>query len=173
MRVDVHPSAFRPVPRRTPARSIVAVVTATALAAAGHLAATSGPDSYRDVRLVEKDGSKTKMTEVMLRLEEEALVITPDPADSSRLATIPYRNIKSAVYSYSKSPRWKTGAGVAVAVGIFAIPIFFMKGKKHWLTVQGRENFAVLQLDKRNYKMIVASLETRAGVKVEDGGEEQ
>ena len=47
-------------------------------------------------------------------------------------------DIKAATYSKSKHPRWKSGVGFAVAIGIFALPIFFMKAKHHWLTLQGR-----------------------------------
>ena len=42
-----------------------------------------------------------------------------------------------------------------------------MKGKKHWLTLQGEDNFMVLKLDKKNYQMVIPALESRAGLEVE------
>lgn len=83
------------------------------------------------------------------------------------LKAIKYAEIKSATCSKSKHPRWKSGAGAAVALGVFAIPIFFMKGKKHWLALQGEDNFMVLKLDKKNYQMVIPALESRAGLEVE------
>jgi hypothetical protein len=83
------------------------------------------------------------------------------------MKTIAYRDVKSFEYSYSKAPRWKSGAAAAVAVGVFALPIFFMKGKKHWLTIVSKNDFALLRLDKNNYKIKVPVLEVKSGKKVE------
>ena len=102
----------------------------------------------------------------MLLFEEEHLAIL-DKEDRSTRKNFGYKVIQSAEYSYSKAPRWKSGGALAIAVGVLAIPLFFFKGKKHWLTIQGGEDFAVLHLDKKNYKAIIAALETKTGVNVE------
>ena len=44
---------------------------------------------------------------------------------------------------------------------------FFMKGKKHWLTIRTQNDYAVLHLDKNDYRLILTAFETRSGVKVE------
>jgi hypothetical protein len=91
----------------------------------------------------------------------------------SELKNFAYADIKSAEYSYSKHPRWRAGAAAAIAIGIFALPLFFMKGKKHWLTVRTEKDFAVLRLDKDNYKIILPTFEARTGRKVETVGEDK
>jgi hypothetical protein len=48
-----------------------------------------------------------------------------------------------------------------------------MKGKQHWLTIQAENDFAVLQLDKSNYKIILPAFEARTGVRVETVAEEK
>ena len=48
-----------------------------------------------------------------------------------------------------------------------------MKSKKHWLTIQGERDFAVLRLHKGNYKQMTAALQSRTGIEVyhEKGGD--
>lgn len=128
-------------------------------------AQTKGADQFQKVKLMVNTGEKPTATEVILRLEEGELVIRSKEG-GAELKSFPYTSIKSAEYSYSKSPRWKSGIGAAVAVGIFALPIFFMKGKKHWLTIGVEGDYALMQLDKGNYKMILPAFEARSGVKV-------
>lgn len=50
---------------------------------------------------------------------------------------------------------------------IFAIPFLFIKKKKHWLTVQAGEKFAVIKLGDKNFRQIVAEMESK-GVTVND-----
>ena len=83
------------------------------------------------------------------------------------LESMAYDGIKEAQYSFSKSPRWKSGAGVAVALGVFAIPLSYMKGKKHWLTIQGDGDYVVLKLDKQIHRELIAAFEANSGVEVE------
>ena len=88
-------------------------------------------------------------------------------------ATIPYDAIASVTYSYSKHPRWKTGAALLIPFTIFAVPFFFMKGKKHWLSITFEdvpdhpEGFVYLRLDKNNYLQIIAAIEGQTGMSVE------
>ena len=41
-----------------------------------------------------------------------------------------------------------------------------MKGKKHWLTIKTGSDYAILRLDKDNYKIILPTFEARTGKKV-------
>ena len=77
-----------------------------------------------------------------------------------------YKDVKSADYSFSKKPMWKTGAVTAIFIGVFALPIFFMKSKSHWLTVRTEKDYAILKLEGDNYRQILAELETH-NIKVE------
>ena len=117
-------------------------------------------------------GERPAETDVVLRLEQDRVSIRSKRGGAD-LKTLPYTTIKSAEYGYSKSPRWKSGIGAAVAVGVFAPPIFFMKGKKHWLTLQTADDYAMLRLDKANYKIILPAFETRSGVTVETVADER
>jgi hypothetical protein len=119
-------------------------------------------DTFKDAKLNVQKGDKSDQVDVVLRYEPAALVIAHK---KDAVKTITYKDVKTAEYSYAKSPRWKTGLLVS--------PLFFFtSGKKHWLMIQaGESDFAVLQLDKGNYRMIVAELEAKIGRKVDVVGE--
>lgn len=128
-------------------------------------------DTFTNVKLMVNTGEKAEEQDAVLRFEDTALIIYG--RGGTPLKTLAYADIRGAEYSYSKSPRWKSGIGVAIAVGIFALPVFFMKGKKHWLTIAAEQDFAVLRLDKKNYKLILPTFEARTGKRVETVSEEK
>jgi len=152
-------------------RPIAACLVVTIFAQSSLLAQTAS-DQFHKVKLMVNTGERPAETDVVLRLEQDRVSIRSKRGGAD-LKTFPYTTIKSAEYGYSKSPRWKSGIGAAVAVGVFALPIFFMKGKKHWLTLQTADDYAMLRLDKANYKIILPAFETRSGVKVETVADER
>jgi hypothetical protein len=127
-------------------------------------------EEFHKVKLLVQDGEKTKERDAVLRLEGRELVVLAKKG-GYEMKRLRYRELKSAEYSYSKHPRWKEGLGAAVAVGIFAAPVFFLKGKKHWLTVQTENDYAVIRLDKKNYEVVCLSFEAHSGIRVEPIGE--
>ena len=123
-------------------------------------------DNFKKSKLiVQKDNGDSKEVDVLLVFEEDRLDIK-DKKGRAILKTFEYGDVKRADYSHSKHPRWKTGAALIVPLTIFALPFFFMKGKKHWLTIQAEEDYAVLKLDKKNYKFINAAFEGHSSVEV-------
>jgi hypothetical protein len=72
--------------------------------------------------------------------------------------------ISSALYERSAVPRY--GWGIVVAW-----PLLFTKEKKHFLTVQYKEKdegrYAVFQLDKNNFREVLAAMEAALGKTVE------
>jgi len=102
---------------------------------------------------------KTRESDVIIRYDLSALVIL-DKKSGEAMKTFRYAEMEGAEYSYAKNPRWKTA--------IFVSPLFlFTSGKKHWFLVQGPGDYALLHLDKSNYRLIVAAFEARTGLKVE------
>ncbi len=93
--------------------------------------------------------------------------------------TLKYTDITRAEYSYSKSPRWKTGLGLGAAglafppLLLIAIPLGFTKHRRHWLTLRTDEDFAVLKISKKHRKFLIPTLETKTGITVEAVGEEK
>jgi hypothetical protein len=122
-------------------------------------------ERFAKVKLIVNKGDKAEEKEAVLVLDEEALTLRA--REGPVLRRIPYAEIRSLEYSYSKYARWKSGAVGAVLVGVLAAPLFFMKGKKHWLTVVDGGGFALVRLDKDNYQVILPAVEARTGRKIE------
>ncbi len=103
------------------------------------------------------------MTLVVLRFGMDKMqFINADKRESFK--DFAYADCKAAEYSYSKSPRWKSGLLIS--------PFLFMSsGKKHWFMVKSARDYALVHLDKGNYKLVLAEFETRTGLKVEAEGE--
>jgi hypothetical protein len=153
-------------------RLAAASVIMTLLGHSFVFAAQASSPQFHNVKLMVSTGSGTTPTDSIIVFDQDTFVVRAKKGGAT-LKALPYTKIKSAEYSYSKSPRWKSGAAAAFAVGIFALPLFFMKGKKHWLTVGGDGDFALMQLDKENYKIILPAFEAKTGIKVVTVAEEK
>ncbi len=162
----------RTIPFRSRVIALAAAI-AFAMAASGY-AQTSGPRSYNVELLVSKD-KKTVATDAQIIFEESQFRIVPDKSSmSAEIREIPYSSVTQADHSYSKKPMLSGGGAVATAllVGfIFALPFLFIKKKKHWMTVQAGDKFAVMQLDDSKFRQIIAEFEAHK-VKVNDLKEE-
>jgi hypothetical protein len=83
----------------------------------------------------------------------------------SELLRIEKKNVTNVLYERDSKPRYAAGL-------LIAWPLLFTKSKKHFLTIQskndsGQGEYAVFHLDKSNYKEILAAVEAATGVKVE------
>ncbi|MEK7831525.1 MAG: hypothetical protein AAB401_10600, partial [Acidobacteriota bacterium] len=152
--------------------------------------AAKSPEVFEKVELLVLNGKKVEKLTVLVRLEGKSLIVESKKSGEV-VKNFGYDEIKSAEYSYSRHPRWKTGAGTAAAVGgaaaivspllliavvpWMAIPAGVMmaksKSKRHWLTIKTGNDYAVLRLDKSISKLVIPAIETRAGLVVEDVGE--
>src|SRR5690606_38124494 len=113
-------------------RAPVAVGLCALLMAVPSLVTAQSRATFGKARLIVSRGDETEAVKVHLVFHEDRLEIRADET-RTLLKTFPYERITNAEYSYSKRPRWKSGAVLAGAVGVFALPVFFMKGTRHWL----------------------------------------
>ena len=133
----------------------------------GSQAALIQGQTFQKVRYLTAVGDKTKEIKAHLVLSEDSLQVRQEKG-GRLLQEIPYSEIESTTYSRSKHPRWKTGIAAGLALGLLAVPFFFMKGKKHWLTFEtGGEDHMALRLDKKNFESILYAVESKGGLKIE------
>jgi hypothetical protein len=133
---------------------LVSLLSTTILRAQGNK-----EEAFTKAKFSVTEGDKTKQVDVTIKLDSNSFLLL-DAKNTKTLKTIPLKDVKSVEYSYAKSPRWKTGLLIS--------PVFlFTPGKKHWLNVQGNGDYALIQLDKSNYKLILAAVEAKSGKKVE------
>jgi hypothetical protein len=128
--------------------------------------AQPNPLSY-PVKLVVSEGEKIKEQDAALIFDSGRLVVR-SRGSALDLKAFPYSAIRTVAYSYSSHPLYRTSSG---PTAIFAIPLFFVKGKKHWLSIRAGEDFGVVRMEKENYTSIISALELRAGLDVEMLGE--
>ena len=126
---------------------------------------TPNTTTFNDVTLLVQEGDKRKDIDSFLLFQPEALAVQPkDKKQAQRLRTLAYADVKTAEYSFGKSPR--------VSAALLVSPFFlFSASKSHWLTVKTSDDFALLRLDKSNYKLVIGELEKRAKITVASVGE--
>ncbi|CAN5606887.1 hypothetical protein BH20ACI4_BH20ACI4_32660 [soil metagenome] len=135
------------------------------------------PQQFDKIELLVPSGDKPDEKSVVVSFDENSMTIKAK--NSALEKTFTYTEIKSAEYSYSKNPRWKTGLGLGATAILFppillvAIPLGFTKHRRHWLTIRTENDFAVLKLSKSNRKIFIPAFETKSGVTVQAVGEDK
>lgn len=135
------------------------------------------PPVFEEIELLVQRGDNVNEKSVNVTFADDQMLIESKNRQISKIFL--YTDIRSAEYSYSKNPRWKTGLGIGAAAFIFpplflvAIPLGFSKHRRHWLTIKTENDYAVLKLSKSNRKIFIPTFETKTGVKVEAIGEDK
>ena len=134
-------------------------------------------ERFSKIELLVQNGENVNEKSVVVTFNENSMSVKAE--NSSLEKTFNYADIKSAEYSYSKNPRWKTGLGLGAASILFpplllvAIPLGFSKHRRHWFSIRTEKDFAVLKLSKSTRKLFIPAFETKSGVKVEAVGEDK
>ncbi|MDQ3491225.1 MAG: hypothetical protein M3449_09230 [Acidobacteriota bacterium] len=114
------------------------------------------------VETLVSEGKKSKEVNSTLNFGDKSFrLVSNKPGLVSKEMT--YSEIKTADYSYSKKPLLSTGGAVAMAIltGLIVLPFLFMKKKQHWLTVRTDNDYAVIKLDKENFRQIQSEFEIK------------
>lgn len=133
--------------------------------------------SFGKTELMVPNGDRIDEKSVTVNFFDDRMTI--EAKSSAITKTFLYSDIRSAEYSYTKNPRWKTGLGLGAASFVFpplflvALPLGFTKHRRHWLTIRTENDFAVLKLSKSTRKLLIPTFETRSGVRVEALGEDK
>lgn len=117
------------------------------------------PLSFGISAMVSK-GDDSKEVNSELTFQESKLTVKSDKSGKF-IKEFVYTDIKSADYSYSKKPMWKTGVVSAFFLGPLAAPFFFIRKKSHWMTIRTSGDFVVLKLEYKNYKKIIREFAAR------------
>ena len=68
-----------------------------------------------------------------------------------------YSEIKTVEHSFSKSPFYSDDSRQLILAALF----WYEKKEKHWLTLQGENDFAVLKIENDNYRLIKMEFKVR------------
>ncbi len=147
------------------AKTIITITVTIGLLVTPALA-TAANQTFSGAHFLVSTGKKAKEVKALLILTGDSIQVFGERGATS-LKELPYSSIKAATYSKSKHPRWKSGLVAAAALGVFAAPLFLVKAKKHWLTIQAEGDHMALRLSKKNYAIVIAAVEGQTGVSVE------
>lgn len=114
------------------------------------------------------DGKKPIEIDSSLLLNRNNVVVVPKKKKlKEKGREFSYEAIKGAEYSFGKKPLLSKRKAMlsAVVLGVWVVPLLFMKKENHWLSIQNGDEFVVLRLDEANYRPIIAELEAH-GVEV-------
>jgi hypothetical protein len=157
-------------------KHLITLVTMLALIAPAF--ATLPPETFQNIEMLEPSGEKIRETAVRVQFDGDTMRIV-SRSKGTVLKEWRYDTIKSAEYSYTKNPRWKTGLGLGVAsiafplLLIIAIPVAFTKHRRHWVTIQTENDYAVLKVSKSVRKVFMPTFETRTSVPIKALGDDK
>ena len=143
-------------------KKIITLVVAVCLTlVTSHVTLAYYGAAYKTNLLV-TEGKKSKEVDAEISFSETAVKIS-SAKNAFPAKEFNYSDLTGADYSYSKKPLLSTGGaiGTALLIGVFVIPLLFMKKKQHWLTIKGKEDFAVMRLEKSNFRQIKMELEVK------------
>lgn len=143
-------------------------------------AAQAGIDgqSFDKIEIFEPVGDSVRESDVRVNFGGDAMEIVSRKSGAA-IKRFTYKEIRSAEYSYTKNPRWKTGLGLGAAGLLFpplflvALPLGFSKHRRHWITIKTEDDFAVLKLSKSNRKFFIPTFETRTNVRIAAVGDDK
>lgn len=133
---------------------------------------------FENIELMEPNGDKLRETSVRVVFDEKSMRVV-SRSGGTVFKEWSYDEIKSAEYSYTKNPRWKTGIGLGAAGMLFppllliAIPIGFTKHRRHWVTIRTDKDFIVLKVGKGVRKVFMPTFETRTSVVIKALGDDK
>ena len=152
---------------------LLALLTFSAMRAPAQMTRS---ETFEKIQLLVTEGDKIREIDVRVTLTPEEMIIEPRGDNGPRMV-MKYSEIRAADYSYTKNPRWKTGLGLGATALVFppmlliALPLAFTKHRRHWVTIRGEKDYAVLKVSKSIRKVFTPAFETYSNVRVEALGE--
>ena len=122
--------------------------------------------TFSDVRVLVADGAKSKEQDASLSLESGGIVVRDGKGDQL-VKALQYKSVLSATYSESKRPQWKAAAGVAGVPSAFGGSGSLLGRARHWITLQSKDDFLILRVEKENLPKLLPAIESRTGVHVQ------
>ena len=139
---------------------------------------SDSPTVFENIELIQPKGEDVRETSVRVVFDGDAMRLVAR-SGGAVLKEWRYDQIKTAEYSYSKNPRWKTGLGLGAASVLFppllliAIPVGFTKHRRHWLTIRTENDYAVLKVGKGIRKLFIPAFETKTQVDIKALGDDK
>jgi serine/threonine-protein kinase len=123
------------------------------------------PVSFTGAKMIAVNGSRTSTSDVVLLLSDTEVSIRSQD-DSGAPTVLPYRAIVKATYAQGRDPKWD--AGLSGPGGRVDVPgIGILSRTRHWLVLQGSDNYVILRLDGVDRADVMRAFEERAGIAID------
>jgi hypothetical protein len=99
-------------------------------------------------------GKDTREVNAVIAFEKESIKIS-SRRKNEVFKEFSYKDIKFAEHSFSNNPLVSRRTRTVLLMLLTGMPPLFYSGKeKHWLTIVGEGDFAVLKIETDNYRLI-------------------
>ena len=125
------------------------------------LAQTASSSAFRVETLV-SDGKKSREVKSTLSFLETSFK-TSDRKTGAIIKELNYADVKAADYSFARKPLVSTTQAVVgtILLGPLFLVTLFIKKKQHWLSVRTESDYAVMKLNKDDFRQIMNEFEIR------------
>jgi hypothetical protein len=143
-----------------------AVVDADAVAKASadqEAKSPATPAAFGDVKLLVVEGPRTISRDIVLNLSNNEMTLLPNDGGAP-ITAMAYQDVARATYVHARDPRWEPLLNAPSAK--LNVPGIFGRAR-HWLVVQTKDRYAILQLAADHWLNILQTFELRAGLKID------
>jgi hypothetical protein len=127
--------------------------------------------TYKDIKFMAVTGQDSQDQDALINIGGGHIAVVPKNGGAA-FATVPYGTVLKATYVHTKDPKWdSTLPAPPDQLQIHG----FMRGARHWLTLQSKTAYVLLRLDDSNWRSVLDVIETRCHIKVDrptEGGNE-
>jgi len=113
--------------------------------------------------LLSVNGKRTRDVDVVLNFVGGQIMVMPR-SGGAPLAALPYSKIAHATYVRARDPKWAPKLAAPPADVDFGSMI---RTPRHWLVLQGAENYAILRPEDNTVTRLLETFEARTGVKID------
>jgi serine/threonine-protein kinase len=149
------PASTEPAASGTPAPEAPPAPPASSLA----------PVTFDDVRLLVKNGDKTRELNGVLALGDGHVTVL-DKIGGKPLMSLAYSAITGAAYSRSKQPKWKDEGGKDVEAKVDLGRLGFLRSERNWLIFFSSGEPTFIRIEDNSLRTVLPAIESHAGVRI-------
>jgi len=125
------------------------------LSQASFVFAQSSPNRYEAELLKNPNPGRKDTREVnaVIVFEKESVKIF-SRRTNEKFKEFPYKDIKLAEHSFSKNPIVSSPSNAALIMLFPTLALLHSGKEKHWLTIVGEDDYAVLKIENDNYRLL-------------------
>ena len=121
------------------------------------------PAAFGDVKLFVVEGVRTISRDIVLNLSNHEMTLLPNDGGAP-ITALAYQDVAKATYVHARDPRWEPSLNAPAAK--LNVPGIFGRAR-HWLVVQTKDRYAILQLAADHWLNVLQTFELRTGRKID------